>query len=195
MSDEQEVKKSKKSEQTIDEAEVTKLVAIVNAAVSAAGKENATNMNDMASIIAKALIESKKPYIDPRQKANDAAARRSMISSRAKEQAAFKAAQFNCPHKKGSNPLSWYSDPNNSSFIIHRLDNNEIIGVCTNCTKVISSQLPEDQPFFRDSRGTNIRSAAGDRVFSDPLKVQRDRLNLDAKEIFVDEETGEVVNR
>jgi len=195
MSEDQELRKQKKAEQAIDEAEIGRLAAIVNAAVSANSKENSSNMAEMASIIAKALIESKKPYIDPRVKANNEAARRSMLESRKREQEAFIAAQSNCLHKKGSNPLSWYSDPNNSSFVLHRLDTGEWIGICTNCTKVISSLLPADQPFFTGSRGTNIRSAAGERVFSDPIKAQRARLGEDQKEIFVDEESGEVVSR
>lgn len=166
------------------------LQAVVNAAVSAA----LTNSSASGKAIADALLEARKPYVDPRVKANEEAARRSMKESAKREKEAFKQAQSNCRHKKGSNPLSWYAEENNSSFALHKLDTGEWIGICTNCTKVISSQIPDDAIFFQGSRGTNIRSAAGERYFADPKAVQAVRLGIDQKEIFVDE-AGVVTNR
>lgn len=160
------------------------LQAVVNAAVSAA----LSNSSASGEAIAAALLEARKPYVDPRLKVQEEAARKSMRESARVQREAFLEAQKNCHHKKGSNPLSWYSEENNSSFALHKLDTGEWIGICTNCTKVISSQISEDAIFFQGSRGTNIRSAAGERFFADPKTVQAARLGLNQKEIFVTED-------
>lgn len=183
MPEEKETKTANTNTPHKSSISMEELQAVVNAAVSAA----LANSSASGEAIASALLEARKPYIDPRQKANEEAARTSMRESAKRDRESFAAAQKNCPHKKGSNPLSWYSDDNNSSFALHKLDTGEWVGICTNCTKVISSQIPEDAIFFQGSRGTNIRSAAGERYFSDPKKVQAARLGIGQKEIFAEE--------
>jgi len=118
--------------------------------------------------------------------------RRSMIAAKKREKESIEFYQDKvCPHTMGSSPNSARSLPD-SSFAIHVLDTGEVIGVCTNCQKTISSLKQDDLRYFA-VKGGNIRSAAGVRFFADPLKAQRARLSLDQKELILDELTGELV--
>lgn len=176
---EKEEKQSKgKSAVSLEE-----LQAIVNAAVTAALQQSNASGKD----IAEALLEARKPYVDPKQKLNEESMRLSMREQAALTKAQTEHDQALCPHKKGANALSSRMDNQDSSFVKHILDSSEVIGICTNCTKVISSLNPQDIHYFQD-RGTNITSMAGRRTFADPLRVQRARLGLDQKEIFAEEE-------
>lgn len=159
------------------------LQAIVNAAVQAALEHS--NVSNQA--IADALLKAREPYIDPRQKLNEETMRANMRESEKNRKRQVQFDQENCVHKKGANPLSARIDFQDSSFAKHRLDTGEIIGICTNCTKVISSLNPDDRKWFQD-RGSNIMSSAGIRTFDNPRQVQEKRLGKDQKEIFVDEE-------
>lgn len=183
MSEEIE-KKSKKD--AISENEVEKLAAIVNAAVSAAMKEGVETNQNFAKTIAEAIVEARKPYVDPKQKANLESAKRSSRLQAIKQKAVKKAEQEACPHHKGSNPNSFRSDPFDYSIAKIVLDSGEIVGVCTNCTRVFSSLFPEDVPFLRQ-KSSNQTARAGQRFFDNPLQAQRARLGLDQKEIFADE--------
>jgi hypothetical protein len=186
--------KGKKEKIAFDQDELQAFVnkAVTEALTLQAAQGPTPGTADLAKAIVDGLKEVRKPYVDPKQKALEVVTRKQMREQQEKQRAEFLAAQQFCEHKQGSNPLGWYNDPNKSSFAVHRLDTGEWIGICTNCTKVISSLLPEDREFFRHIRGTNIKSAAGERVFTDPLKVQRARLGLDQKEIYVDDD-GNIV--
>ena len=176
---EEEAAKGKKSSVSMDE-----LQAIVNAAVTAALQSQAKGTAELAD----AIRDSKTPYVDPKQKANNESMRRSMIAAKKQEKANVEFFQNKvCPHTMGSSPNSARALPD-SSFAIHVLDTGEVIGVCSNCQKVISSQVEEDLPYFA-KKGGNIRSSAGTRLFMDPMKAQRARLGLDQEEIFI----GDVV--
>lgn len=140
------------------------LQALISTAVAEAVKQ--ANVST-----AEAIIESKKPYIDPKQKENEAAMRRSMKEVEERRHKEQEMDQSLCPHKQGSNALSDFQGPL-SSFIYHQLDTGELIGICTNCTKVIRSTNPQDAPFFQMKSG-NRASRAGQRIFTNPLEVQR----------------------
>lgn len=157
------------------------LQSLVTTAVKAAVEAQSQNTTALAD----AIRDSKKPYVDPRNKANDEAMRKSMIASKKQEKESTEFYQNKvCPHTMGSSPNSARALPD-SSFAIHVLDTGEVIGVCTNCTKVISSLKQEDLQHFA-KKGGNIRSAAGQRFFSNPLKAQQARHGLDQEEIFVE---------
>lgn len=97
--------------------------------------------------------------------------RENMRAAREQMNADIEASREFCPHKQGSNPLSEFQGPL-GSFITHRLDTGEIVGICTNCTKVIRSTNPEHLKFFRE-KSANRRSSSGDRQFLDPGRAQR----------------------
>jgi len=163
------------------------LQAIVSSAVAEAVKAAIASQSQNTTALAEAIKDSKKPYEDPKQKANDAAMRKSMIAAR---EVALKNTEFFqekvCPHTMVSNQLSARALPD-SSFILHVLDTREVVGICTNCQKVISSLKDEDRQWFA-KKGGNIRSSAGqDRFFANPLKAQLARLGRGQKEIFVDD--------
>ena len=164
----------------------------LQAIVSAAVKEAVSASQNNNANIAEALKDARKPYIDPKTIANDKSARRSMIAAKKQEKERTDFYQNKvCPHTMGSSPNSARSLPD-SSFAIHVLDTGEVIGVCTNCQKTISSLNQDDLRYFA-IKGGNIRSAAGVRFFADPLRAQRARLSLDQKELILDELTGELV--
>lgn len=169
---------NQKSSMSLEELQL-----VVNTAVKAALDHS--NVSNRA--IADALLKAREPYTDPRQKLNDENMRKNMRESVENQKRQVIFDQANCVHKKGANPLSARIDFQDSSFAKHRLDTGEVIGICTNCTKVISSLNQEDMKHFQD-RGSNIMSSAGIRNFNDPLKVQKKRLGLDQKEIFIEEE-------
>ena len=164
----------------------------LQAIVAAAVKEAVAASQGNNASIAEALKDARKPYVDPKTVANDKSARRSMIAAKKQEKERTEFYQNKvCPHTMGSSPNSARSLPD-SSFAIHVLDTGEVIGCCTNCQKVISSLNQDDLRWFA-IKGGNIRSAAGVRFFSDPLRAQRARLSLDQKELILDELTGELV--
>jgi hypothetical protein len=181
-----------KHDQSRTSVSYSELQAIVSSAVAEAVKAAIASQSANTTALAEAIKDSKKPYEDPKQKANDAAMRKSMIAAKEQEKKRTEYFQNNvCPHTMGSSESSARALPD-SSFAVHVLDTGEVVGVCTNCQKVISSQVQEDARWFA-KKGGNIRSAAGQRTFVNSYAAQRVRLGLDQKEIFIDEKTGEAV--
>jgi hypothetical protein len=140
------------------------LAQLVAAAVSSATEQS-------AQIIAKALIESRKPYVDPKQEANEETFRQSTRELELRIRRSLKNEQASCPHMQGSNALSDYQGQL-TSIVMHRLDTGLIIGICTNCQKHFYSDRPDDQIWFRKKSG-NRMSSAGQRVFMDPLRAMQ----------------------
>lgn len=162
------------------------LQSIVSAAVSEAVKAAIQSQGANTQALADAIKDSKRPYEDPKQKANDAAMRKSMIAAKNDEKRRTSYFQDNvCPHTMGSSESSARALPD-SSFAVHVLDTGEVVGVCTNCQKVISSLVQADARWFA-KKGGNIRSAAGQRTFQNPYKAQQARLGIGQEEIFVNE--------
>lgn len=124
--------------------------------------------------IANAILESRKPYVDPAQAENARRDREAARTMKAKLDAQIEADKETCPHLQGSNALSEFQGQL-TSFVLHRLDTGEMVGICTNCQKVISSLNPEDRPLFQRKSG-NKMSMGGQRNFLDPLAAQRARL-------------------
>lgn len=143
------------------------LQQIIISAVSAA-------TNSIGDKIANAMIESRKPYVDPAQEENARRDRESARKQQERIRQQVEADRDTCPHLQGSNALSEFQGQL-TSFVLHRLDTGEMIGICTNCQKLISSLNPEDRPFFQRKSG-NRMSMGGQRNFVDPLAAQRARL-------------------
>lgn len=125
------------------------------------------SIENLARVLADALIESKKPYVDPLQKQNEAAMRQSMRDQAARHKAAVEASQEICPHLQGCNALSEFPGQL-TSIVQHRLDTGEIIGLCTNCQRIFRVGDPDYATQMRRKSGNKL-SAAGQRFFIDPM--------------------------
>jgi hypothetical protein len=140
----------------------------VGAAVQSANEKSSSIFAESMEKLAAAIIESKKPYVDPRNAENEKAMRESMriVNERMHQQVV--ASQKTCPHLQGSSELSDFSGQL-SSIVLHRLDSGVVVGICTNCQKQIFSDDKdlEVQKIFRMKSG-NRMSSAGIRNFVDP---------------------------
>jgi len=140
----------------------------VGAAVQSANEKSSAIFAESMEKLASAIIESKKPYVDPRNEENEKAMRESMrlVNERMHQQVL--ASQKTCPHLQGSSELSDFSGQL-SSIVRHQLDNGVVVGICTNCQLTIYSDDAdiEVQKIFRMKSG-NRMSSAGRRHFTDP---------------------------
>jgi type III secretion system FlhB-like substrate exporter len=166
-----EVKVAKDSNEniTLTRSDLQNIIAQAVAAATAAAQEKADSIVSKGmSELAAAIIESRKPYVDPKQLENEKNMREQMrvVNERMHQQ--ILSSQALCPHLQGSNELSDFSGQL-SSLVIHRLDNGVVVGICTNCQKHIFSndKDPEVQKIFRMKSG-NRMSSAGVRTFMDP---------------------------
>jgi len=139
--------------------------------LTAAGAAQA-KPDDKFEQLVQAIIESRKPYVDPKQEVNNEEFRRANKQQEEDKRRMVKAAQDNCPHEKGANGNRSFGE---SAFWKIRLDTGETIGICSQCGKEISSLYPEHSQYFR-KRGDNLDAAAGQRQFMDPIKAMTARL-------------------
>lgn len=143
----------------------------LQALLTEANKKQSEDTTAKFSELVQAIIESKKPYADPKVEANEESFRSANRAAHEAMRLNRKQAQDNCPHVKG---LAGQRPGSESSFWIHRLDTGEVIGICSFCQKVISSLKPEDQRFFA-LKGDNAPSGAGQRAFMNPIKAMTAR--------------------
>lgn len=163
--------KAEKQTETISltRADLQSIVSTaVAAAVAAANEKSSDVVSRGMSDLAAAIIESKKPYIDPRQVQNEAAMRESMRIVNERMKAQIIASQSTCPHLQGSSENSDFTGQL-SSIVMHRLDSGVVVGICTNCQLQIFSDDTnvEVQKLFRMKSG-NRMSSSGIRTFNDP---------------------------
>lgn len=154
---------------TITKSELQQLIATaVAAATEASGKNAEKIVSEGMSELAKAIIESRKPYVDPRQEENERAMRESMRKVNERMKAQIIASQETCPHLQGSSENSDFTGQL-SSIVMHRLDSGVVVGICTNCQLQIFSDDKDVnvQKIFRQKSG-NRMSSAGIRTFRDP---------------------------
>lgn len=142
------------------------LQALIAASVSQAVEQS-------SKVIAQALIDSRKPYVDPNKAENDRRFRESEREVQARIRAEIEASRDNCEHLQGSNALSEFQGQL-GSFVLHQLDTGAVVGICTNCQKQIWSNVAEDQKWFK-RKSANRMSRAGQRFFMDPVKVMAAR--------------------
>jgi hypothetical protein len=138
--------------------------------LAAAGASNKTD--DKFADLVQAIVESRKPYRDPKQELNDLEFQKSNREQEENKRRLTKNSHDNCPHEKGANGNRSFGE---SAFWKLRLDTGETIGICSQCGKEISSLYPEHMVFFR-KRGDNLDASAGQRQFMDPLKAMTARL-------------------
>jgi hypothetical protein len=142
------------------------LQALISASVSQAVEAS-------SKVIAAALVESRKPYVDPRAEANDKVMREQMREVHNRINAEIEASRDQCAHLQGSNALSEFQGQL-GSFVLHQLDTGVVVGICTNCQKQIWSNRKEDAEWFR-KKSANRMSRAGQRVFMNPTKAMEAR--------------------
>jgi hypothetical protein len=141
------------------------LSALIAGAIEAA---KVASSNDTAALV-NAILESRKPYVDPAQKATLTAIRKQMREQRLKIMEQMKLEQASCPHLQGSNPLSDFPSPHGLTALVqHVLDTGEMIGVCTNCGRIFRSCDPDYRQWMAKKSG-NRMSSAGRRFFADPV--------------------------
>jgi ribosomal protein L32 len=120
-----------------------------------------------------AILKSREPFVSDEAKADAQALKDQMRRQHDQLEANRLADQARCEHIQGSNSLSDYpSVYGRTSIIWHVLDTQEVIGVCTNCTRVFRSCDPDYETWRRKPSG-NRMSSAGQRFFADPLAVMR----------------------
>jgi hypothetical protein len=143
---------------------------IVGSAVEAALGRVGESMERAADKQAAAILEARKPYVDPAQEENQRFMREQTKRAFLREQEALKNFRDNiCPHLQGCNALS--DQPGQlSSIIPHKLDTGEVIGICTNCQKVFRYD-DADYAQQMSRKSGNRPSGAGQRFFSDPVAV------------------------
>lgn len=124
------------------------------------------SLENLGKILADALVESKKPWVDPRQEENERSMRNSMREQVARQKANIDASQRLCPHLQGCNELSEFPGQL-SSIVQHQTDTGEVIGICTNCQRIFRLGDPDYVEQMRRKSG-NRMSAAGRRFFANP---------------------------
>jgi hypothetical protein len=120
---------------------------------------------EQANVLAKAFAESRKPYVDPLQEENTRNMRQQMRDQAKQQRLARIADRESCPHLQGSSPLSAETTGHKSSFCLLKLPTGEVIGVCSNCQKVISNRHPKHLVYFK-KKGGNELASSGNREFS-----------------------------
>ncbi|MCU1301726.1 MAG: hypothetical protein JWQ87_2010 [Candidatus Sulfotelmatobacter sp.] len=148
-------------ELTFKESDLERIIA---SAVAAAVRSS-------SGLLADAIKESRKPYVDPKQQENDETMKKQMREQSERIAADIRASQDLCPHLQGSNPLS-EQPKQTTSIVMHRRDTNDVIGICTNCLRVFRPSDPDYGIWMRKKSGNKI-SEAGRRFFLDPAAAQR----------------------
>jgi hypothetical protein len=162
---EQEAKPEKSGKLSIG---MDELQALISASVSQAVEQS-------SKVIAQALVDSRKPYVDPKHEENERIMRAQNHDIQERIKREIEASRDTCPHLQGSNALSEFQGQL-GSFILHQLDTGVVVGICTNCQKQIwsNSKDPEELKWF-NKKQANRMSRAGQRVFLDPVKAQAAR--------------------
>lgn len=142
------------------------LQALISASVSQAVEQS-------SKVIAQALVDSRKPYVDPRHAENERLFRANDKEVQERIRREIEASRDNCAHLQGSNALSEFQGQL-GSFVLHQLDTGVVVGICTNCQKQIWSNEPKDAEFFR-KKSANRMSRSGQRFFIDPVKAMATR--------------------
>lgn len=126
----------------------------------------ADELQQMFNTLAAALIDSKKPYVDPGQAENDRMFAESTRKNEENKRAMIKAGQSRCPHLQGCHELSAEAG-NRTSIVQHRFDNNLVIGICTNCQRVFKPGDADYMEWMQKKSG-NIPSGSGLRMTFNP---------------------------
>jgi len=146
----------------------------VIAAMQEQMKESASAQAEANKALVEAIIESKKPYVDPKKAENEETMRRQDEEQRLRQKANIKYAQSACEHVAGGSALSEVPDlAGRTSIVWHRTDVQAEFGVCTTCNRIFTPN-DEDYAFWRKKPSFNKLSASGFRQFRNPEKALND---------------------
>jgi hypothetical protein len=123
--------------------------------------------------LAEAIMESRKPYEDPKKKINDEIFKKQENLLTAQLKSNTKFTQDQCEHIAGCNQLSEQKDLyGKTSIAWHRGDIGQVFGVCTVCQRIFHQDDPDFQKWKR-MPSFNKMSASGSRWVSDPVAAQQ----------------------
>lgn len=162
---------------TADDQQISLTPSQLKELINEAVQKQQNDANSKFTELVQAIIESRKPYKDPLVEQNDETIRQANKIAQQAQRENLKRIQDSCPHVKG---LAGQRPGSESSFWLHRLDTGELVGICSFCQKVISSLKPEDQKYFA-LKGDNAPSAAGQRMFINPVKAMAARFPEDER--------------
>lgn len=149
-----------------DDQQVTLKLSDIKRLIAEAKQEDQTTLaKTIATTLAEALRELKKPYVDPNKESNDKMMAEQTRALHAKLQRTLEIDRINCAHLQGSNALS-EEQGTRLSIAWHRLDTGTWWGICTNCQREFWPSDP-DYRQWRGKKSGNRASQAGQRDFVD----------------------------
>ena len=123
--------------------------------------------------LAEAIMDSRKPYEDPKKKINDEIFKKQEQLLTTQQKANIKSAQDQCEHIAGCNQLSEQKDLyGKTSIAWHRGDLGQVFGVCTVCQRIFHQDDPDFQKWKR-MPSFNKMSTSGSRWVADPVAAQQ----------------------
>lgn len=141
------------------------------------------NQSKSQKELVEAIIESRKPYVDPGQEENQKQAKEQLRKQELQKLNNARAKQRNCPHEQGQT-----GDERNgkSSFNFLKLPTGEWVGICTYCQYVASSLRPSDAKFFQKRSGRPAESGMP-IIPDDPIQAQLSRFSPDEQKTILKE--------
>ena len=128
---------------------------------------------DANKALAEAIMDSRKPYEDPKKKINDEIFKKQEQLLTTQQKANIKSAQDQCEHIAGCNQLSEQKDLyGKTSIAWHRGDLGQVFGVCTVCQRIFHQDDPDFQKWKR-MPSFNKMSTSGSRWVADPVAAQQ----------------------
>lgn len=162
---------SPKPDVMFSEAQLMAVKAIVDSVV-----QNQTESN---AKLVDAIIESKRPYVDPGQEAFKRDAKESARQIEERRRQLMIRARSACAHLQGAHELSSFTSPYGLTAIIaHQLDTGEVVGLCCVCGKLWRPGDPDYSTWVIQKKSGCLPSrSGGGRWFPDPKEaVERGRL-------------------
>lgn len=149
---------------------VAELAALIGRLTQEANERAAAQIASSNESLANALLESRKPYVDPRVAENDRLFREQTKEQERRKRAAIEASQKWCEHRAGS--LGDVADPGHRTSIVwHQNDIHSIVGICTICQRQFH-EGDEDYMKWRGQKSFNKMSRSGqDRYIPDHAKA------------------------
>lgn len=113
--------------------------------------KNQVASKSLVSELAEAIIESKKPYVDPKKEENERLMREQSKEQFRRQKENIRFSQDRCSHIQGSHPRSDSAHPQNLSAIAKfKLSTGELIGLCTVCGKTFRPPFMPENPTEED---------------------------------------------
>ncbi len=139
-------------------------------------QDSAESQRKSNELLAQALQDSRKPYVDPKQEENRLASNKTLRDIEHNKLRRATAMQAACEHEQG---MTGDERNGKGAFACLKLPTGELIGVCMYCQKVISSVNPKHGKYFRKKSGRVAE--AGQFMLNDPIESALARLTEEDK--------------